>query len=124
MNINKEIDYLNYQIIISLIVIVTVIVSIFLTYNEKLGLEGKKSLFNKKTTQSISYLNRFIILITSILFLYINYRLYDISKNQGENLKNYYLQIIASVLSVIAAMIALYVVYNNSSVSDVENPII
>ncbi|MBP3921056.1 MAG: hypothetical protein J6D28_05780 [Bacilli bacterium] len=124
---NQEVKYLDYQIIISLIVIVTVILSIVLTYNEKLELLGKKTLFNKKMTHNISYINRLTILITGIIFLYINYRLYQISKEEGEDLKNYYLQIIASILTIIAAYIAFYVVTRETdldSVSDVENPII
>ena len=39
----QEINYLNIQIIISLIVIITVITSIILTYNEKLELQNKKT---------------------------------------------------------------------------------
>lgn len=129
MNQNKkdEINLLNTQIFISLIVIITVIISITLTYNEKLKLQKKKTLFKKTTTQNISYINRLAILITSIIFLYINYRLYQISKKEGEDLKSYYLQIIASILTVIASVIAFYVVSretNIQTVSDVENPII
>lgn len=123
----EEINYLNLQIFISLIVIITVITSIILTYNEKLELQNKKTLFNKKTTQNISFINRLIILITGIVFLYINYKLYQISKKEGEDLKIYYLQIIASILTVIAASIVLYVVTketNKNTVDDVENPII
>jgi len=126
-NKTKEIEYLNIQIIISLIVIVTVVTSIILTYNEKLELQNKKTLFNKRTTHNISYINRLVILITGIIFLYINYKLYQISKKEGEDLKIYYLQIIASILTVIAASIALYIVSKETvidSVSDVENPII
>lgn len=123
----QEIEYLNIQIFISLIVIITVITSIILTYNQKLELQNKKTLFNKRTTHNISYINRLIILITGLIFLYINYKLYQISKKEGEDLKVYYLQIIASILTVIAAAIALYVVSKETeinSVDDVENPII
>lgn len=123
----QEINYLNIQIFISLIVIITVITSIILTYNEKLELQNKKTLFNKRTTHNISYINRLTILITGIIFLFINYKLYQISKKEGEDLKIYYLQIIASILTVIAATIALYVVSKETdtdSVDDVENPII
>lgn len=123
----KEIDLLNYQIYTSLIVIITVFISIILTINEKQKLENKKTIFNKKATQNISYINRLTILITSIIFFYINYKLYEISKKEGEDLKTYYLQIFASILTIIASSIALYVVLKETdinNVSDVENPII
>ena len=126
-NKNKEIDLLNYQIYTSLIVIITVFISIILTINEQQKLKNKKTIFNKKTTQNISYINRLTILITSIIFLYINYKLYEISKKEGEDLTTYYLQILASILTIIASSIALYIVLkdtNVNNVSDVENPII
>jgi len=124
---NNETIYLDIQIFTSLIVITTVITSILLTYNEKLNQQKKKTIFDKKQSQNISFINRFTILLTSIIFLYINYKLYQISKEEGEDLKVYYLQIIASILSVIASIIVFYVVIKETeinSVSDVENPII
>lgn len=123
----EEIKQLNIQIIVLLIVIVTTLTSLILTYNQKLSLQNKKTLFTKKQTHNISYINRLIILITTIIFLYINYKLYQISKKEGEDLKVYYLQIIASILSVIAAIIVFYVVSiepAGDEVSDIENPVI
>jgi heme/copper-type cytochrome/quinol oxidase subunit 2 len=123
----EEIEQLNIQIIVLLILIITTITSIILTYNQKLSLQNKKTIFTKKQTYNISYINRLIILITTIIFLIINYKLYQISKKEGEDLKVYYLQIIASLLSVIAAIIVFYVVSikpSGDEVSDIENPVI
>ncbi len=123
----EEIEQLNIQIIVLLILIITTIISILLTYNQKLSLQNKKTIFTKKQTYNISYINRLIILITTIIFLIINYKLYQISKKEGEDLKVYYLQIIASILSVIAAIIVFYVVSiepAGDEVSDIENPVI
>lgn len=124
---DEEINQLNLQIIISLVVIVTIILSISLTYNQKLNLENKKTIFSKKIAHNISYINRLTVLITSIIFLYINYRLYEISKKEGENLNVYYLQIIASILTIIASLITFYVVTKETTgddVASVENPVI
>ena len=87
-------------------------------------MEKKKKLLNSKQALNLTKFNRITILIVSILFLYINYRLYQISKLEGEDLKSYKLQISASTLTVIAALIALYVVSlsNTETLSDVENP--
>ena len=126
-NKKKEIKLLNIQILTSLTVIITVSVSVLLTYNQKLDIEGKKTLFTKKQTHNISYKNRLIIVITTSIFLYINYALYKISKKEGEDLKVYYLQIIASILSLIAALIVFYVVSiepSGDEISDIENPVI
>jgi len=126
-NRQEEISLLNMQLITSIIVIVTVTLSIILTYNQKLNIENKKTIFTKKQTHNISYINRLIILITAIIFLFINYKLYEISKKEGEDLKVYYLQILASILTTIAAIIVLYVVSiepSGDEISDIENPVI
>lgn len=126
-NKNEEIKQINIQIITLLILIVTTITSLLLTYNQKLDLQNKKTIFNKKQTYNISYINRLIILITTIIFLIINYKLYQISKKEGEDLLVYYLQITASILTVIAALIVFYVVSitpSGDEISDIENPII
>lgn len=123
----EEIKILNIQLITSLIVIITVIISLVLTYNQKLNLENKKTIFNKKQTHNISYINRLTILITTIIFLIINYKLYQISKKEGEDLKVYYLQIIASILTTIASILVFYVVSiepAGDDISDIENPVI
>ena len=126
-NREEEINLLNIQLITSLIVIITVAISLILTYNQKLDIENKKTIFTKKQTHNVSYINRLIILITAISFLIINYKLYQISKKEGEDLKVYYLQIIASILTTIAALIVFYVVSiepAGDEISDVENPVI
>lgn len=123
----KEIELIDKQIFVSIISIITIIASIILLYNQKLYLEKKRPLFSVNTTQKISLTNRLITLITLIAFLIYNYKLYEISKKEGEDLTNYILQIIASLLSVIAGIIVLYVVINSNpddSISEVENPII
>ena len=126
-NNKEEIKLLNIQLITSLIVIITVILSLILTYNQKLNLENKKTIFNKKQTHNISYINRLVILITTIVFLLINYKLYQISKKEGEDLLVYNLQIIASILTTIASIIVFYVVSiepAGDEISDIENPVI
>ena len=126
-NNKEEIKLLNIQLITSLIVIVTVTISLILTYNQKLNLKNKKTIFNKKQTHNISYINRLTILITSIVFLLINYKLYQISKKEGEDLLVYNLQIIASILTTIASIIVFYVVSiepTGDNISDIENPVI
>ena len=123
----EEINLLNIQLITSLTVIITVSISLLLTYNQKQDVQNKKTIFTKKQTHNISYINRLTILITATIFLYINYKLYLISKKEGEDLKVYYLQILASILSTLAALIVFYVVTiepSGNEISDIENPVI
>lgn len=121
---NEEIKYVNYQLIVLLITILAGGVSLFITYNQKRDLQGKKKLVSPKNLLLITLLNRIIFLVTGSLFLLINFKLYEISKRENEDLKTYELQIIASILVVISELIALYVTSKSTTeqVSDVENP--
>ncbi len=126
-NKKKESLAITIQIIASLISIGTVIISIILLYNEQLEINGEDPFLDAEVAQKLTTFNRILILILFIIFLIINYVLYNISKEEGENLKPYTLQIIASYFSLTAAAIALYVVLlqrGGQQVSDVENPII
>ena len=122
----KEVKIINYQILLSIISIFTIITSIILNYNTALDLEGKTPLFSKKTTLKISKYRNTILVIISILFLYLNYLNKEIAKEKNENLKSYDLQIFASYLTIFASIIILYVVITSETenISDIENPII
>ena len=106
----KEVKIINYQILLSIISIFTIITSIILNYNTALDLEGKTPLFSKNTTLKISKYRNTILVIISILFLYLNYLNKEIAKEKNENLKSYDLQIFASYLTIFASIIILYVV--------------
>lgn len=122
----EEIKALNLQLFGLVVSLITLLFSILLTYNQKLKLEKKKTILSSVNSLTLSYINRILILAIAFLFLYVNYKLYNLSKRENEDLKSYILQIVASYLTIISAIIALYVVTLSSTetVSDVENPII
>ena len=126
MENDKEEKIINVQLVTVIISLLSVVISIVLTYNQKLNIEKKESLLNPDKALSLTYFNRILIVIISTVFLYVNYQLYKISKEEGESLESYIYQIIASALTIIASLIALYVVTlsENETVVDVENPII
>ena len=126
MNKKKEISAINIQLYTLIFFIATTVISTLLTYNQKLSLEKKKTIFNSKDSLKITLFNRKLIVILSFVFLYVNIKLYNISKEEGEDLKPYTLQIVASTLAIVSGLIALYVVSlsNTETVADVENPII
>lgn len=126
-NKEKESLLITIQIISSIVSIGTVIISIILLYNEQLEINNEEPFLDAEAAQKLTTFNRILILIIFIVFLVINYILYDISKEEGEDLKPYKLQIIASYFSLFAASIALYVVLlqrSGEQVVYVENPII
>ncbi len=122
----KESVAITVQIIVSLISIGTVLISIILLYNHQLELNNEETVLSPDEAQNLTTFNRVLVVILLTIFLIINYFLYYISKEEGENLKAYKLQIAASYLSVAAALIGLYVVLKEpggENVTDIENPI-
>lgn len=123
---NEEKNILDIQLLAIVITILTTILSFITTYNQNLELQNKKTLFTPKESLKITLFNRKLILLLSFVFLFVNYNLLKISKEEGEDLKAYNLQILASILVIASGIIALYVVSLSTTedVSDVENPII
>ena len=123
----EELKLINGQIIGIIFFIVTLIVSLLLTYNEKLQRENKPPLFTNKKALDIAFLNRFIVVLLGLYFLYTSYKRKDLGNN---NLNNYInLEIIASWLAFLASAIVFYIVflnYNNPNfdVSEIEEPIL
>lgn len=120
----EEIKYVNYQILALVITLITSFIAIIITYNRKLSLEGKEKFLSAPTALRLTYFNRITLFLIGLLFLYINYELYKIAKIKNQDLKNFKLQILASILVVASEIIAFYVVTHSEddSITNVENP--
>lgn len=121
---NEEIKYINYQLFGLGITLITTVIAIIITYNQKLGAAKEKKILTNENSLKLTYFNRILILLIAILFLYINYRFYEIDKEKGVDIKGDILQITASALTIIGALIAIYVVSlsNTENIADIENP--
>lgn len=122
----EEIRYINIQFYTLFFSLLGIIISIILTYNEKLEREDKKTLFSKKTNYNTNLFNRILFLVIACVFLYVNIKSYLNAKTKDKNLRNYQLQIITSMLTISAALISLYIIATSSkeTVANLENPII
>ena len=118
-----EIKYIDYQLIGLVITLITTVIAIVITYNQKLGAQKKKKILTNKDSLALTYFNRILILLIAILFLYVNYRFYQIDKEKEVDIKGDILQIIASILTIVGALIAIYVVTlsNSENIADIEN---
>ncbi len=126
MKNEKEIELLNIDITTAVLFIITIIISIYLTYENRQDLLNRKRILNKKDDQYILLFNRLLVLIIVLIILYDNIEGYEIAKEKNKDLKPFKIQIFASVLTVITALLILYVVFynwDNNSLSDIENPI-
>ena len=122
----EEIRNVNIQFYTLFFSLLSIIISIILTYNDKLSTEEKTSFLGKKTNYNLTLFNRILILSIAIAFLYVNYKSYMNAKTKEKKLKSYELQILASLFTLIAASISLYVVsvLTKETLVDLENPVI
>ena len=125
-NKNKEIKLINLSIIAITIFIITLLISLLLNYNEKLKLENKKLIFDEKQGIYISLINRTIVLIIALYFIYNSYIRQKIDNKDDFNSN---LELLAAFLAFISSFIAFYIVFinlNNNKfyVSEVEEPTI
>lgn len=121
-----DIKALNIQLYTLIFSLISILISIILTLNEKQVIQNKKTFFTKKQSYDITLFNRTLILIIALIFLYINYKESKSDDQPKSNKRKLRLQIDASILTIIAAIISLYVVYNSKpeSIVSTENPII
>ncbi len=118
----EEAKVLRWQFGLSLLFIFTLIVSLTLTYNQILIHEKKKPIYTDEMSDDILKLNRLLGLILALGFLYINYIDREIKEEHNLDLKSANLQIDAGVLSVLTAIIVLYVSMMGDGTTAVENP--
>ena len=118
----EEAKLLKWQFALSLLFIFTLIVSLTLTYNQILIHEKKPPLYKEKTSDDILKLNRTLGLLIGLGFLYINYIDKGVKEEHNLDLKSANLQIDAGILSVLAAIIVLYVSFMGDSTTELENP--
>lgn len=122
-----EIKILDIQLIATILFVVSLFISILITYDEKIKLENNKGLFSNKTSQNLSLFNRIFVVILALVFIYCNYISKKIAEYKSDETESINLQILAGLLSLIASIIVLYVSYenrNNSTfdIAEAENP--
>lgn len=123
---DDEIKLIDIQIIATIIYILSLFISYIITYNDKCEILNEQPIMNEKTSQNISVFNRVVVVVLTLTFLYINYTNINIAKRKKEkNLTPFKLQVLASELSTLAAIIVLYTVITSgeySIVAGAENP--
>lgn len=113
MNPNQtQIKFTNGQIIASSLFIISIAISIILLYNNKLLLEQKPPILTEQESKDIALFNKAFALFLLLYFLYVSIEEYQERKG-SERESDSLLQVIASLLVVIAACITGYVLLKN-----------
>ncbi len=110
----KKIKFLDIQMIATLGFIITLIISFFLSYDKKLSLENKPRLFSDQEAQNLALFQTILVFIIATCFFYVNYKQYEIAKeNHDKDEPDLLLQIETSIFAIISAIIGLYIVFKN-----------
>ena len=119
---NKEIENFNLQIIASLLFIISIIISIILTYSEELEIFNI-NIIDKNKRNKINISNRLFAIFIVCLFLYSSFVALDIVKEKNGNLDEQYIRIFINLITLGLALLTLYVSikYQNSDVDTGQN---
>lgn len=123
----REIQSLNIQISASFLYLAVITVSILLLENSKRVLQEKTPFFETDDKLNILLINRIVALGVVGMLLYASYKNIELAKLKEQELNSFYLELIASILSSVSAIIVLIVAIrafdNNSfSLANLENP--
>lgn len=123
----QETSILKGQLLGSAVYIIVLVLSIVILYNQILVTEGEEGFLDTETVSDINILNRVVVFILVLYFLYTSYTNLENAKEQGKETEYLNLQFIASLLTVVSAIIVLYVAFQQSNksfvpLSTTENP--
>ena len=120
----EEIKIINEQMLATILFIGTLVVSLLLSYNRKEKLKGKNKIFTEKQVRVISIANRVAVLAIVIFFFYIDNENIEVARLQKKDLKLLYLQELVETITIVTAILALYITVksNNNEFVGIENP--
>lgn len=128
-NANENKILIDLQLISSVVFILASLVSLGITFDERGNLVNGRKIFTTKQALNISFYNRIVILVAVLISLYVGYKNYNSEENNSIAKYKNGLLLSTNVLTLIGALIILYVSYLNRqeqtiTQSDVENPLI
>lgn len=123
----QQLYIIDGQLIGCLLYIVSLTVSIIIILDQRKKSLNKEGLLTTSESQTMALLNKIFVLALILLFLYLNYKAKVLSDNTGQDSSSLEKQIIASFISIIPALIGLYVVITdfsntNLQTAEIENP--
>ena len=111
-NNDEQLLLVNGQIIASSLFLITIGISIVFLYNQKLILENKEPILTEQEALDIALFIKVLATILLAFFLYTSVKEYERNKNTKKE-EDSFIQVIASSLVLIAAIITLFVIVKN-----------
>ena len=124
---NEQLTIIDGQLIGCILYIISLVASIIIILNQRKRALEKEEFLTSEESQTIALLNKILILGLVLWFLYLNNRAKNFAANTNQDTSALNLQILASIISLIPALIGLYVVITNFSntnfqTAEIENP--
>lgn len=124
---NQQLSIIDGQLLGCILYIVSLVVSIIIILDQRKQALNQESFLTPEESQTIALLNKIFILALILWFLYLNYKAKNLATDTEQDESALELQIIASFISLIPALIGLYVVITNFSntnlqTAEIENP--
>lgn len=117
---NRQLSIIDGQLIGCILYIISLIVSITIILNQRKRALGKEEFLTNEESQLLALLNKIFILALILWFLYLNYKAKEFAEDTNQDNSALELQIIASIISLIPALIGLYVVVTNFSNTNLQ----
>ena len=119
---------INLQLTSTIIFIIATFISLSITYNEKLNIENKKNFYSEQEALDISFYNRILFLIAVLISFIVAIDNYLKKETDREKYKSSLL-LLTSLITIVSALIILYVSYLNKeestlTASDTQNTLI
>lgn len=123
----EQLFIIDGQLIASILYILSFVATIIVIVNQRKLALNEKGFLTVEESQIIITLNKIFILLLLLLFVYLNYKSRKLAENTNQDTNSLNLQIIASIISLVPALIGLYVVITdfsatNFQTAEIENP--
>ena len=117
---NEQLTIIDGQLVGCILYIISLVASIIIILNQRKRALGKEEFLTSEESQTIALLNKVFILGLVLWFLYLNNRAKNFADNTNQDTSALNLQILASIISLIPALIGLYVVITNFSNTNLQ----
>lgn len=117
---NQQLSIIDGQLLGCILYIVSLVVSITIILDQRKKALNQEGFLTPEESQTMALLNKIFILALILWFLYLNYKAKNLAANTEQDESALELQIVASFISLIPALIGLYVVITNFSNTNLQ----
>lgn len=120
----SELEILDAQILGTIGVVVSVVISLFIAYNQRLLLTDEEPILDQQSSSDLALWNRIFLTLVILWFLYFSYDTLIQAKEKNKDVDIASLQFLAAVLALVVSLISLYVLLKTRGSQDTLTNII